>query len=326
MENMNIESFITPYNIVNVSGGVDSTACYLLRLEHGADFRAVFADTGNEHEATLDYIRELPERTGGPPAEVFRADFAQHMTVRRMKLERMLETDEYDEGWDEENVLRVLENLHPSGNPFLDLCLHKGRFPSVKGRFCTGELKLAVLRANATIPAIVQATRDGLPASAVVTWVGIRRDESAARADAELWEYEHTHNRIYRPLVEWSKQDCFDLLKRHGVQPNPLYAQGCARVGCMPCIMARKDEILEISQRWPHHIDRIREWEHVVSLCSKRGISTFFASDKVPGKGDMRANIDAVVEWSKTGRGGIQYDMLRQEEPPACSSMYGLCE
>ena len=50
-------------NIVNVSGGVDSTACYLLAIEErertGEDFRAVFADTGNEHDMTIAYVNEL---------------------------------------------------------------------------------------------------------------------------------------------------------------------------------------------------------------------------------------------------------------------------
>lgn len=55
-------------NIVNVSGGVDSTACYLLALEErertGEDFRAVFADTGNEHDMTIAYVNELAAKTG----------------------------------------------------------------------------------------------------------------------------------------------------------------------------------------------------------------------------------------------------------------------
>lgn len=41
-------------HLVNVSGGKDSTATYLLGLESGRDFRAVFADTGNEHELTCN--------------------------------------------------------------------------------------------------------------------------------------------------------------------------------------------------------------------------------------------------------------------------------
>lgn len=56
------------------------------------------------------------------------------------------------------------------------------------------------------------------------------------------------------------------------------------------------------------------------------GASTFFSCDTIPGEGDTRSNIDSVIEWSKTGRGGMQYSMEAMMEPPACSSLYGLCE
>lgn len=313
-------------NIVNVSGGVDSTACYLLAMERGVEFRAVFADTGNEHEITIDYVNSLAKITGGPEVQTVKTDFTQRIGVKRIKIEMMLDSGVYGEGWDEKNVRRVLAHLRPTGIPMLDLCIWKGRFPSTKARFCTAELKMEAIKRYATGPAIAEAIAAGGSARDVISWVGIRRDESESRANAEEWEYESLGNRVYRPLVEWSKQACFDLLKRHGVAPNPLYKLGCARVGCMPCIHARKEEIRQIAKRFPEHIDKIREWERAVSSCSKRGISTFFSDDKTPGTGTARSKIDDVVEWAKTGRGGIQYDMLAEMEAPACSSLYGLCE
>lgn len=313
-------------NIVNVSGGVDSTACYLLALERGEPFRAVFADTGNEHEITLEYIHDLTRKTGGPEVQTVKADFRQRIGVRCARLETMRDTGEYREGWDAENVERVLTYLHPTGIPMLDMCMWKGRFPSIMARFCTVTLKLEAINRYSTGPAIAEAISAGGTAQDVVNWVGIRRDESVARADAKEWETENMGNRIYRPLVEWSKPQCFDLLKKHGVDPNPLYKLGCGRVGCMPCINARKAEIREISSRWPEHIDRIKNWERIVGLCSKRGVSTFFPCFTVPGEEETRADIDTVVEWSKTGRGGVQYSMDALFEPLACSSLYGLCE
>ena len=313
-------------NIVSVSGGVDSTACYLLALESGEPFRAVFADTGNEHEVTLEYIRSLPRLTGGPEVQEVRADFRQRISVRRAKLEMMRDAGEYTDGWDAEKVSRVLEHLHPTGIPMLDLCLWKGRFPSSMARFCTIELKLDAIKRYCTGPAVAESIARGGRPSDVIQWVGIRRDESRARAGAEEWSTDSLGNLVYRPLVEWTKQACFDLLKRHEVKPNPLYKLGMGRVGCMPCINARKAEILAIAQRFPEHIEKIREWEQLISTCSKKGKSTFFPCNAVPGTGDDRAHIDAVVEWSKTGRGGAQYSMDALMDPPACSSLYGLCE
>ncbi len=314
-------------NIINVSGGVDSTACYLLALEQGIPFRAVFADTGNEHEYTLEYINDLARLTGGPAVQTVRADFRQKITVRRAGLEQMRNSGEYLRDWTEESVERVLEHLHPTGIPFLDLCALKGRFPSTVTRFCTVELKLTPLKNQATASAITEAYANSLRPSDVWSWVGIRRDESESRRQAEELEQESIGNMVYRPLVEWSKQQCFDLLKRHNVQPNPLYKLGCGRVGCMFCINAAKDEICEASKRFPNHINRIRAWERHIGLCSKRGVSTFFPCTKIPGQADTRADIDSVVEWSKTGHGGMQYDMIRQQDDvPSCSSLYGLCE
>lgn len=313
-------------NIVNVSGGVDSTACYLLALERGKPFRAVFADTGNEHGITLEYINSLARKTGGPEVQTVRADFRQRIGVRRARLEMMRDTGEYGEGWNAGKVARVLANLHPTGNPMLDMCLWKGRFPSTINRFCTVELKLEAINRYATGPAIAEAISKGGAAYDVISWVGIRRDESAARANAEEWSTDNMGNRVYRPLVEWSKTQCFDLLKRHDIEPNPLYKLGCGRVGCMPCINARKSEIGEIVARWPEHIDRIREWERIVGACNKLGVSTFFSANKIPGEADDRADIDSVVAWLKTGRGGVQYSMDALMEPLACSSLYGLCE
>ena len=43
--------------------------------------------------------------------------------------------------WTNKAKRRALAVLHPSGNPFLDLCLWKGRFPSRKAQFCTEHLK-----------------------------------------------------------------------------------------------------------------------------------------------------------------------------------------
>lgn len=99
----------------------------------------------------------------------------------------------------------------------------------------------------------------------------------------------------------------------------------------MPCIHSRKEEIRNIAARFPEHVERIAEWERLVGDVSKRGLSTFFAANKTPG-GHTRGfglpmpNIHDVVDWSRTGRGGRQFDLALLLDPPQCSSLYGLCE
>jgi len=50
-------------SILSYSGGKDSTAMYLHALEYEVPFRAVFADVGNEHPATLEYVSTIAAMT-----------------------------------------------------------------------------------------------------------------------------------------------------------------------------------------------------------------------------------------------------------------------
>lgn len=225
--------------------------------------------------------------------------------------------------WTNKAKRRALENLHPTGNPFLDLCMWKGRFPSRKAQFCTEHLKRD-LAVEYQLGLIEQGYT-------VVSWQGVRRDESLNRRNAKTFERFDAKLYAFRPLVEWSATDVFAYCTSKGVQPNPLYKCGMGRVGCMPCINASKNEIKEIALRFPDQIERISEWEEKVSACSKRGHSTFFHKvNETIGQIDSviysRNKVSQVIEWSKTSRGGKQFSLLSVlDEPTACASSYGLC-
>ena len=163
----------------------------------------------------------------------------------------------------------------------------------------------------------------------VISWQGVRAGESPNRANLARIEKVGGGLFNYRPIHNWTWRQVFDIHRRHNLEPNLLYSRGCSRVGCMPCIHARKSEILSISKYFPDEIDRMEEWERLVSLASKRQQSTFFAADKTPGAHRSERNmpdIREVVEWSRTGRGGKQFDLFSHGELPQCSSLYGLCE
>jgi 3'-phosphoadenosine 5'-phosphosulfate sulfotransferase (PAPS reductase)/FAD synthetase len=317
-------------HLISVSGGKDSTALALLAIERGVEpVRFVFADTGHEHAQTYDYVQyldgEFRERCG-QGIEIVRADFSAQIERKRERVQTVWR----EEGVPEDRIERALAVLHPTGSPFLDLCLWKGRFPSTRARFCTQELKRRPMDALAQDLIAEHGT--------VWSWQGVRADESPSRAklsEAEdmggygLW--------AYRPLLQWSAADVFAFHTKYGLLWNPLYEQGMGRVGCMPCIHAGKGELREIAQRFPEEIERVAEWERLVGEASKRGVATFFSADKTPGHtrgtvaDDPQAayGIQTVIEWSLTGRGGRQFDLLHvgaANDEPACSSVYGLCE
>lgn len=308
------------HNIVSVSGGKDSTALLLLAIERKPDnLQAVFADTGNEHEITYEYVQYLNDKVF--PIRTVKADFARQIAGKK---EYVL-TKWAEKGVPADAIERAAAALVPTGNPFLDLCIWKGRFPSSKAAFCSEELKRNPIINEVQKP-LLDAGDD------VVSWQGVRRDESLRRSilsenelkttypnGAELWNY--------RPILDWTAEDCFAMHRKHGIKHNPLYEMGMGRVGCMPCINCRKDELLEISKRFPEVIDRIRQWEGAIKQASKRQAATFFAAPSDDSDWSATQTIDVVVEWAKTSRGGKQYDWLRTElDGPLCSSIYGLCE
>jgi len=354
-------------HVISVSGGKDSAATLLVALDRfgPANVVPIFCDTGNEHQAVYEYLTYL-ETALDVKIERLRADFSEEFARKRMFIARDKRTRrEYDtkpvfeadgktpvpkrDGrgqivldkagnpvqktvkvgggrrvrWSNKAKRRALAALHPSGNPFLDLCMLKGRFPSRKAQFCTERLKrdpavefqLALVDAGHT----------------VVSWQGVRRDESQARRNVAACDRIAPRMFIYRPVAAWTAADVFAYCAARGVRPNPLYLQGMGRVGCMYCINAKKEEIREVAVRFPEHPARLAGWEGIVSRCSKRGFSTFFhKTDDTTGSPASifsRSKMEQVIEWAQTTRGGRQFDLLvGLNEPTACSSAYGLCE
>jgi len=317
-------------HVVSVSGGKDSAATLLLAIERfGAHrVRGIFCDTGNEHEAVYEYLDYLQLATGVTITRLT-ANFDAEIANKRMFIARDVRTRRGKDGrrvrWTNKAKRRALAVLHPTGNPFLDLCMWKGRFPSRKAQFCTEHLKR-----NMAVEYQLTLVEAG---HTVVSWQGVRRDESLNRRDAKSFEHIGPSMFAYRPLVDWSALDVFAYCASQQIQPNPLYKQGMTRVGCMPCINVNKAELMQIARRFIQHIGRIYTWEQIVATCSKHQAATFIPA---PGRGkiihDQQAyakdnGIWSVVEWSKTSRGGRQFSLLTAlDEPSACSSEYGLCE
>lgn len=315
------------HNIISVSGGKDSTATLLLGIEREAEnLQAVFADTGHEHPDVYEYLDYLEGRLGILIRRV-KPDFSSQIAHKR----ETIQTKWRNEGITELIINQALDVLHPTGIPFLDLCLLKGRFPSTMARFCTEELKRNPMQQQVLYPLLEDPNTED-----IWCWQGVRADESRARA--MLPESDEVKPGLfnYRPILSWSAEEVFQFHRKHNVKWNPLYEKGMSRVGCMPCINCRKDELREIANRFPEEIQRIAEWERLVSMASKRQGSSFFGPSKMPGvsidglsneEAQKHLSIDRVVEWAMTGRGGHTFDMFAAMSPDdGCSSAYGLCE
>lgn len=325
-------------HVVNISGGKDSAACALLAADRGRPFELWMADTGNEHPATVSYAHDVAKFVG-QPLNIARADFTAQIEKKRAYVREKWP----EKGVPDEVVMRALYALQPTGNPFLDLCIWKGRFPSRKAQFCTEFLKQKAVEDAIVGPA--------LESSPICQWLGVRRDESLNRRNAPMFQrvrrVDKPHNMLlFRPIIHWTAQDVFAFAKAKGLRPNPLYKLGFGRVGCFPCINASKGELAQIGRIFPEVVERLTEWEAIVAAASKRSKATFFASDVTPegaaigaaarAKGGLTPeessatkwpDASQVFDWAKTSRGGRQYSLLGlADDGLSCSSQYGLCE
>ena len=135
---------------------------------------------------------------------------------------------------------KLWADARPGEAGMLTLIRRKQMFPSRTRRFCTEQLKLVPLKAH------LLRLADDQP---VINAVGIRAAESRARSTMIEWEWNDDFDCwVWRPLIAWSEQDVIDIHTRHGLAPNPLYLRGSARVGCYPCIYARKAEIATLPE------------------------------------------------------------------------------
>ena len=316
-------------HVISVSGGKDSTALLLIAMENcpREHLLPIFCDTGNEHAAVYEYLAYL-EQALDISITRLKADFSREIANKRRFIAGDQRTGRDKRGrrlrWSNKAKRRALAVLHPTGNPFLDLCLWKGRFPSCKVQFCTEELKR-----NMAVGFQLELIDAG---HQVLSWQGVRRDESQNRRNAKKIERLNPGMWAFRPLVDWTAADVFAKHDKCGIQPNPLYRQGMGRVGCMPCINCGKAEITQIYARFPEHLEEKSRWEQLVGQASKRGFSTFFNKelheDSYADRRVHEANrVENVIQWARTSRGGRQFSLLTDlDDFTACASSYGLCD
>ena len=93
--------------------------------------------------------------------------------------------------------------------------------------------------------------------AALAGWDGwitaIRRDQSAARATAEVVEHDDKFGLMkINPLVAWTHDDVWAYVRAHDVPVNALHARGYPSIGCAPCTSAVIPGAALRSGRWRH--------------------------------------------------------------------------
>ena len=202
--------------VLGFSGGKDSQVCYDLCKRAGIKFRAVFNHCFESAE-TLKFIRE-----NYPEVE-----------------------------WRREVKQGFFANIRENHN-----CL----LPTVEAAYCCVDYK---------------HNRKYVDSASIV---GVRRAESAKRAERKVLETKNkttlkkNSETIYsffdtscvasgaaseiqlKPIVDWSDDDVWGYIKRHGLKINPAY-KTTRRVGCVICPKANFTSNYNALMRWPKLID-----------------------------------------------------------------------
>jgi len=200
--------------IISVSGGKDSTATLLKALEEyeKEQLIVIFNDTGWEHPATYQYLDYLE-------------------SVLDLKIQHLKPKDNIDLP----NLIRKMK-----------------RFPHPSFRFCTETLKQTPFMNFIQDNKMFDSTN----------WVGVRRAESIARRKKYLevnpnmeypvrmfytsYTYDLKRVRMRFPVVDLNVQEVFEYIKSKKIDVNPLYKTGHTRVGCYPCLLSSKKDIMRL--------------------------------------------------------------------------------
>ena len=92
-------------------------------------------------------------------------------------------------------------------------------------------------------------------------WItGLRRGQSANRADTPFAEYDADRHLLkINPLADWDIDRIRAYVSDNSVPVNPLHARGYPSIGCEPCTRAIKPGEPERAGRWWWENDETRE-------------------------------------------------------------------
>lgn len=233
---------------VSMSGG--RTSAYMTRKLQMAnwsgysDVRVVFANTGQEHEATLEFVERCSDAWG---IDVVWVEAVAHPTLRKGSTHRRVD----------------FQSASRDGRPFEDVIAKYG-IPNRSYPHCTRELKLNPMRSYLDSIGWKRGSYD--------TAVGIRVDEidrMSSKADAE---------RIVYPLVSANPATKADVNEWWSRQPFDLEIPD--HLGnCTWCWKKSFNKLLRISYEQPSRLEfPLRmEREHGLSGSNRDGTHrTFF--------------------------------------------------
>lgn len=135
--------------------------------------------------------------------------------------------------------------------------------PDLRIRWCSPYVKIDVFRR-------VLNNHPKYQNKKVLVVTGERREESANRAkyaEAELHAC-NTKSRLvhaWRPVIDWSEQQVWDMYEKRRFLPHPAYLLGWNRTSCFGCIFSTADLWAMMREIAPERFNKLVEVENQIS-------------------------------------------------------------
>ena len=159
-----------------------------------------------------------------------------------------------------EHIERTLPDRVPlilapvaSGESLLDSIEERGRFPSASVRWCTSSLKRGPIERELRRYLKTHPQFGGR----LVNAMGMRAEESAARASKLPWKRSDRNSRAGRSWFDWlpifdlTETQVFDVIRDAGQSPHPAYGMGMSRLSGVFCIMASRADLRTAARLQP---------------------------------------------------------------------------
>jgi DNA sulfur modification protein DndC len=158
---------------------------------------------------------------------------------------------------------------------FFDMVEHRGMFPSPSQRQCTSDLKRGPIERELRRFLKANPRFEGR----VVNCMGMRAQESAARAKRPALSYSARNSKAGRTWWDWlpvhdmTTEEVFSSIENAGQKPHPAYALGMQRLSCCFCIMASASDLRISAQANPalyrKYVEIERRLGHTLSMSRK---------------------------------------------------------
>jgi 3'-phosphoadenosine 5'-phosphosulfate sulfotransferase (PAPS reductase)/FAD synthetase len=148
------------------------------------------------------------------------------------------------------------------GERLLDYARRRGRWPSPRQRWCTSDFK------RAPIDRIITSLqpRRGIDPARILNVMGIRAEESPARAKRQPFRRDERRSNSRRlvdewyPIFRWTTAQVWAYIRQRAIPTHPAYGLGLPRLSCRFCIFAPRDALILAGHANP---DLLREYAAV---------------------------------------------------------------